>query len=99
MSERTAPWVLIPLYLGGLAGVVGTYYVAGPERFFTNWLIWFLFLLTIGLGGLFIVALEHTVGSLWSVPVRRISERISGLVIWIVPVALIALFSLPVLYP
>jgi len=101
MSEGTSPAarVLIPLCLVGLAGAVGTYVVAGPERFFINWLIWFLFLLTIGLGGLFIVALEHTVASLWSVPVRRIAERLSGLVVGIVPVALIALFSLPVVFP
>jgi hypothetical protein len=56
-------------------------------------------LLTIGLGCLFLVALEHTVGARWSIPLRRVPERLSGLVLLMAPVALLALFSLPVLYP
>ena len=34
----------------GAIGAAATFFVSGPERFFTNWLVWFLFLLTIGLG-------------------------------------------------
>ena len=58
----------------GLAGVIATFLVWGPERFWVNWILWFLFLLTIGLGCLFIIALEHVVGAKWSVPLRRIPE-------------------------
>ena len=63
--------VLVPLSILGLAGMATTLVVDGYQRFFVNWVIWFLFLLTIGLGALFIVALEHLAGSLWSVPIRR----------------------------
>jgi len=89
-------WVVACL---GLLGVIATYAVASEQRFWANWLLWFVYLLTIALGALFIVALEHLVGATWSVPVRRISERLSTLLIPVVPVALIALAALPALYP
>jgi hypothetical protein len=85
--------------LAGLAGVVATSLVSGWERFWANWILWFLFLLTIGLGCLFIVALEHLVGARWSVPLRRVPERLSSLLLLVGPAALLALFALPILYP
>jgi hypothetical protein len=85
--------------VAGLAGVAATGPVAGWQRFWVNWIIWFLFVLTIGLGSLFIVALEHVVGARWSVPLRRVPERLSGLVVLMGPAALLALFALPILYP
>jgi len=84
--------------LVGLAGIASTFFVSGAERFWMNWNIWFVFLLTVGLGCLFIVALEHVVGARWSVPLRRIPERLSGLTLLVIPAALIALLSLPELY-
>ena len=83
----------------GLLGVVFTFLFSDRERFWINWIIWFLFLLTIGLGSLFIVALEHVVGTKWSVPLRRIPERLSSLVLLVSPAMLLAMFSLPTLYP
>jgi hypothetical protein len=83
----------------GLGGVTATSLVWGMERFWVNWILWFLFLLTIGLGCLFIIALEHVVGAKWSVPLRRIPERLSGLALLMGPAALLALFSLHTLYP
>jgi hypothetical protein len=82
----------------GLAGVIATFLFYDRERFWVNWILWFLFLLTIGLGSLFIVALEHVVGARWSIPIRRIPERLSGLALLMAPASLIALFSLRVLY-
>jgi len=84
--------------LGGL-GVGSSFLLSDLHRFWANWLLWFLFLLTIGLGSLFIVALEHLVSARWSVPIRRAPERLSSLILILIPVALIALLSLPVLYP
>ena len=83
----------------GFAGVIATFLVSGLERFWVNWVLWFLFLLTIGLGCLFIIAIEHVVGAKWSVPLRRIPERLSGLALLMGPAALLALFSLRTLYP
>ncbi len=84
--------------LGGL-GVLGTYFAAGHERFWANWVLWFVLMFTLGLGSLFIVALEHLVSARWSVPIRRIPERIATLLLPAIPVGLIALGALPVLYP
>jgi hypothetical protein len=89
------------LSLGAVAGAIGiiaTAFVFGHERFWINWVLWFLFVLTVGLGCFFIVALEHVVGAKWSVPLRRVSERLSSLVLLMSPAVLLALFSLPYLY-
>lgn len=83
----------------GLGGVIATFLVSGLERFWVNWILWFLFLLTIGLGCLFVIALEHVVGAKWSVPLRRVPERLSSLSLLMGPAALLALFSLRILYP
>ncbi|MBP1686663.1 MAG: actF [Deltaproteobacteria bacterium] len=83
----------------GAVGVVASYLAVPPERFWANWLVWFLFVLTIGVGCLFIVALGHLVAARWSIPIRRAPERVSGLVLLALPMGLIALLSLPVLYP
>ena len=84
--------------LGGL-GVLAAFFQAGPQRFWANWVMWFIFLMTVGLGALFIVALEHLVNARWSVPIRRIPERIATLLLPAIPVGLIALGAVPVLYP
>ena len=50
------------------------------HRTLANWLVFFVFMLTLGMGALFLVALEYTVNARWSVPFRRISEHLAGLV-------------------
>jgi hypothetical protein len=82
----------------GLLGVLATFFVAGRERFWANWILWFVFVLTTGLGCFFIVALEHVIGARWSVPLRRVPERLSGLVLLMGPATLLGLFALPYLY-
>lgn len=91
-----AAWGAVAL---GALGVVAAFFKAGPERFWANWILWFIFLMTAGLGALFIVALEHLVNARWSTPIRRIPERIATLLIPAIPVGLLALASVPVLYP
>jgi hypothetical protein len=97
--DQNADKTLIVMAVVGIAGVVATGFFAGWERFWCNWILWFVFLLTIGLGCLFIVALEHVVGAKWSIPLRRIPERLSGLAVLMGFAALLALFSLRILYP
>jgi hypothetical protein len=85
--------------LVGAAGVAGAFFAATRDRFWASFIVWFLFVLTIGLGALFLVALNWLVGARWSVPLRRSSERIASLVVLAAPLAVIGLFALPVLYP
>jgi hypothetical protein len=98
MSDSGAPKILVAGTALGLAGIAAAYLFAGAERFWINWITWFLFVLTTGLGAFFIVALEHVVGAKWSVPMRRVPERLSSLVLLMAPAALLALLSLPALY-
>jgi len=95
VSKRGLGVLWAALAVGGV-GVVTTYLVDGASRFWANWLLWFVVMVCVALGALFIVALQHVTGATWSVPLRRAPERIAALTPWLVPVALIALFSLPV---
>ena len=97
-TDRTAGFLWSATALGGILAA-GSYVAAGPPRFWANWLVWFLFLFTLALGALFLVALEHLAGARWSVPLRRIPERLSLLLVPLTAVGLVALGALPVLYP
>src|SRR3989304_2738686 len=55
--------------------------VFGIVAFFTdqsrasyNYLVAYAFMISIGVGSLFLIALEYIVGAVWSVPIRRIVE-------------------------
>ncbi len=60
-------------------------------RVLSNSLVLYIFMLTLGLGSLFLVTLEYTVNATWSVPFRRVSENLAALI----PISLI--LALPVL--
>jgi hypothetical protein len=96
---RVSNAALAGLAAAGAAGAAATYALAGAQRFWANWLVWSLYLATLVLGSLFIVALEHLVGARWSVPLRRVPERLAGLVVLAAPAAVVLLLAVPVLYP
>ncbi len=98
-SSTQTPKLLLGMTGLGALGVLASYVKAGPERFWANWIIWFLFLFTLALGCLFMVAIEHLVAARWSVPIRRLPERLSTLLLPVVPIGLIALGAVPVLFP
>jgi len=97
-AGRTSPLLWGATALGA-AGMLAAYFVSGAPRFWANWLVWYLFLLSVALGALFLVALEHLVAARWSVPLRRIPERLACLLIPLAGVGLAALGAIPVLYP
>ncbi len=72
----------------------------GTERFFQAYLVNFAFFLSVALGGLFFVALQHLTRAGWSVVMRRLAEAVAQclqlMAILFLP---ILLFAMPVLYP
>lgn len=74
----------------GLAASVLAFFVDSTRSTY-NLLINFMFIISIGLGSLFLVALEYVAGAVWSTPFRRVSEFLASL-LFLVPVIAILLF-------
>jgi hypothetical protein len=86
--------------VGAFGAVVATWgYSIDPGRFAFSYLTGFITALTMGLGSVFFVLVQHLTGAGWSVTVRRTSEFfVAGMVV--VPLlALPNLLSLGKLYP
>lgn len=83
-------WI-VPLMLG-VAGaalmVVGL--LVDREQFFVSYLVGWVFCLSIAIGALFFVLIQHLTQARWSVVVRRIAESL----IWSFP--LLALLAIPI---
>lgn len=77
------------LAIGG--GLAGYGFANDSVRASYNLIIAFMWLFSIGFGALFMIALEHIVRADWSVPFRRITEILAG-VLFIVPIIAIPLF-------
>lgn len=68
----------IALVLGGVglaASAAG--WALDADRFYMAWLVAIVYWLTIALGALFFVMLQHVTGAVWSVVVRRIAEAMT----------------------
>lgn len=71
--------IFLGLGVLGMAGAAATY-SHDPKRFTYAWLFGFMTVLTLGLGSLFFVVIQHLVGAHWSASLRRVAEFImSGL--------------------
>jgi hypothetical protein len=68
-------WILFSV--GIVLYMIG--YMFEPRHAAFNHLINFLFLTSIAVGALFLVALEYISGAVWSVPMRRVNEFLAGL--------------------
>lgn len=66
------------LFLLGIV-LTGSGYLLDLKRSAYNNVVGFLFLTSLAAGSLFLVALEYIAGAVWSVPMRRVSEFLSGL--------------------
>ena len=64
--------------VGVLLGIVA--FLTDSTRVSFNYLITYTFLISIGVGSLFLVALEYVAGAVWSVPFRRVTEYLAGLI-------------------
>ena len=83
----------IPLLVGALgltSGLSG--WLTDPHQFYFSYLIGWAFCLTIALGALFFVLIQHLTRARWSIVVRRLAEAL----LWTFP--LLAVLSIPVLF-
>lgn len=71
----------------------------GAERFFISYLSNYCYFLSLGLGGLFLVLLEHLARAGWSVVVRRLAEGIAATLPVLGLLFLPILWGMPYLYP
>ncbi|MEN8193980.1 MAG: quinol:cytochrome C oxidoreductase [Bacteroidota bacterium] len=77
---------IVLLVIGIVLSVLA--YLSDPVRSAFNNVILLEFLTSIGLGALFLVALEHLAGAVWSTPFRRVFELISSVLLILPIVAL-----------
>jgi len=75
------------LIIGALLTAIA--FFVDPERATYASLIGFMFLISIGMGAMFFIAVEYISDVVWSVPFRRITEYMTNL-LWIAP-----LFAIP----
>jgi hypothetical protein len=88
---RLDPGVATKLMRGaavvGVAGIALSLLLAvvdsGWERFFRSYLTAFMFVLSLGLGGLFFTFIQHATRAGWSVALRRVSEIGAASLKWI----------------
>jgi len=78
--------------------VVAAGYLADPARAAFGNVVAYLFLASLAVGSLFLVALEYIGGAVWSVPMRRINEFLAALILVLPVVALPLFFNLHSLF-
>lgn len=64
-----------------------------PQRAFFDYLWIYLFMVSIGVGSLALVALEYLVGATWSTPFRRITEILASMTVFLIPLAIPLFFG------
>jgi hypothetical protein len=82
----------ILFFIGIITG--GLSYLIDPIRASFNYLIMYVFLLSLGLGSLFLIAIEYLTGADWSVQLRRISEFLASVILVLFVLVLPLLFNL-----
>jgi hypothetical protein len=80
-----------------LAGAVGA--VMNVDQFFRSWLIGFLFCLSLSLGSLSLLMLQHISGGQWGMVARRIFEAGSRLLPVVAILAVPVIIGMPRIFP
>jgi hypothetical protein len=79
---------IIIFVIGAILSLIA--FFVDRERAIFNYLVTYMIILSIGLGSLFLIALEYIAGADWSTPIRRIPEFFAGLL----PVLLVLVIPL-----
>lgn len=82
---RATPYTMSPrahfIYLGLVVVGVVSFILSlnlNGERAWHNYLTNYFFFFSLSLSGLFFLALQYTTGSVWSIPLKRVSEALMG---------------------
>ena len=81
---------MLLLFVGVILGVIA--FFVDHSRAVFNYLIAYAFMISIGVGALFLIALEYVAGADWSVPIRRVVEFFAA------SIPLLAILVLPLLF-
>ncbi len=92
LKTKYFTWGIVLLIIGLVGGIFG-YIVDNERAAFAN-VIALTWITSIGIGAMFLIAIEYIVGAVWSVPFRRVAEFLSSLVLVAPLVALPALLNL-----
>ncbi len=96
LKTKYYTWGIILLIVGFVGAVLG-YFLDHERAAYAN-VIALTWITSIGVGAMFLIAIEYIVGAVWSVPFRRVAEFLSSLVLVAPLVALPALFNLHSLF-
>lgn len=83
---------LIILIAGIVLGIIG--FFSDHHRALLNYLMAYMFVLSIGIGSLLLIALEYVGGADWSVPIRRVVEFFAAIIILLPILVLPLVFNL-----
>lgn len=77
---------------GIILGVIG--FFSDHHRALLNYLMAYMFILSIGIGSLLLIALEYVGGADWSVPIRRVVEFLAAIIIFLPILVLPLVFNI-----
>ncbi len=87
------------ILLAGIGVIIyAVNFIVNKERAAFDYLWLYMFLTSIGLGGLLLVALEYLVGATWSVPFRRVCEWLTGIIPLLIVMTIPLIFSMHTLF-
>jgi hypothetical protein len=81
----------------GVVGGAGAFLLNAEQAFF-NYLLGFMFLMSIGVGALFLISLEYVAGADWSTPLRRIIEFTASITPYLIILAIPILLNMHSLF-
>lgn len=87
---------LILFAIGVFLGIVS--FFTDYQRAVYNYVVSYTFLISIGVGALFLVALEYVAGAVWSVPIRRIVEFFAAIIPFLAVLVLPLIFNIHELF-
>lgn len=83
-------WLLVAA--GLILGIIG--FFTDHHRTMMNYLMAYMFVLSIGIGSLLLIALEYVAGADWSVPIRRVVEFLAAILLLLPILVLPLIFSI-----